>query len=81
MTREVLGRIDSEDLPCWREACAAVQVAQDMPHDLTFADAKQVWLDYYALIEEMHDKYEVSEEDRMDVTISTGSGLILLEED
>lgn len=81
MTREILGRMDPDDLPRWRDACAAVQVAQDMPHDLAFADAKRVWLDYYSLVEEMHEKYEVPEEDRMNVTISTGSGLILLEED
>lgn len=78
---EILGRISTEDLVRYREVCALVEVAKSPPVDMTTGAAKQAWIEYYALVAELHDRYEIAEEDRLDVTISPGSGLIRLEEE
>lgn len=77
----ILGKINREDLRKYREVCALVEVAKSPPSDMTTHKATRAWVDYYAMVEHLHNRYDVLEEDRLDVVISTGSGLIRLEED
>lgn len=77
----MLGQINREDLKRYREACALVEVVKSPPSDMTTQEATRAWVDYYAMVEDLHNRYDVPEEDRLDVVISTGSGLIRLEED
>lgn len=76
----MLGRINKEDLRKYREVCALVEVAKSPPPDMTTYKATQAWVAYYAMVEDLHERYDIPEEERLDVVISAGSGLIRLEE-
>lgn len=81
MDKVILGKINRDDLTKYREVCALVEVAKSPPPDMTTARAKQAWVDYYAMVADLHNRYHVPEDERLDVVISVGNGLIVLEED
>lgn len=78
---EVLDTLTPEDKRRWRLACARLEVAQSPPRDMGKDDCIQAWVDYYAMTDELHERYEVAEDERTLISIMPSSGRIIVEEE
>lgn len=80
---DTLGQLSKGDLGRWRKCCARLEVVQlGVVEDMTLETATQIWVEYYAEIDRLQQKYAhlIGGEALEDVTFMPASGRIIIED-